>query len=811
MRISLNWLKELVDFTLSPEELAQTLTIAGFEVEEIVDRTQNAKGVVIGYVLQREKHPDADKLSVCQVDIGVENPLNIVCGASNVRQGIYVAVATIGTYLPAIDLKIKKSKLRGVPSEGMICSLSELGLEKDSEGIHIFSQSDLKPGQDVRPLLGLDDIILDLTATANRADALSMVGVAREVSALTGGQLKLPTLPNIKITENSQTIQLEITEENACPAYIATVLENVKIAPSPDWLKFRLQSAGIRPINNVVDITNYILIEWGQPLHAFDREKLYQHCGNNPLTLGVRFAKSEETLITLDSNKRNLTPQNLVITGNNSPIALAGVMGGEESEVDAKTQNIILETALFNPVTIRRSARDQGLRSESSTRYERGINQAEFTVACSHAIALLTSIAGATPVAQIIFDSRNAENNWTRQVPLRLSRIHEILGKVHKDGEIINIPIQDIERILNDLGCELTHIQEGVWNVTIPPYRYRDLEREIDLIEEVARLYGYDNFLDTLPSKTSAGYLSVEEQTRRNLRQAFRGIGLTELMHYSLVKPTEQEIALANPLFVEYSGLRSNLIDGLVTAFSYNLSQGNGALNGFEIGRIFWKDGENMLEDDVIGGILGGDVYSSGNWVNSGKGTPMTWYMAKGYLESVFQQLGITVNYQSYQDDVRLHPGRTALLLLGEEKLGIFGQLHPQVCQEKDLPNEVYVFELKFAVLLQALNCDETITPRFKVYSTYPASTRDLAFFAPLDVPVSSLEKVMRNAGGILLNELEVFDQYLGQNVPEGQRSLAFNLVYRSSDKTLTDEDVEPVHQKVRDTLVKEFKVILRS
>jgi phenylalanyl-tRNA synthetase beta chain len=812
MKISLNWLKELVDITLTPEELAKTLTIAGFEVEDIEDRRTWAEGVVIGKVVDRQPHPNADKLSVCQVDIGGETPSQIVCGASNVCANIYVPVATLNSYLPKIDLKIKKAKLRGVESSGMICSLKELGLEKESEGIHIFSESDLQAGADVRPLLGLDDVILDLTATANRADALSMVGVAREVAALTGAKLHLPQVSESKIDDTKEGLSLNLSDTKACPAYIGTIVENLKIAPSPDWLKWRLQGAGVRPINNVVDITNYILLEWGQPLHAFDQEKLQQVAKGNEIEIGVRFAQEGETLITLDGQKRKLTTQNLVISANNYPVALAGVMGGEETEVDDQTQNIVLEGALFDPVVIRRSARSQSLRSESSTRYERGVNQAEFPLALNRAIALLQELAQGQAVSQQIVDHR-PDFSKKEPITLRLERVHQVLGQVKVGDDITDIASADVERILRALGCELTPVEaEGqIWTVKVPPYRYRDLEREIDLIEEVARLYGYDHFCDTLPRKTEPGYLSREENVRRQLREALRGVGLTELMQYSLVKPEAQEITLANPLFSEYSALRTDLISGLVDAFSYNLAQGNGALNGFEIGRIFWQNEGGFQEADAIAGILGGDLAPVGSWTRSGKPDLMTWYEAKGILETVFQLLGLNIEYQSDQRDQRLHPGRTASLWLNGERLGIFGQIHPQLRKTKDLIDEVYVFELRFEVLFKALTQENAMTKRFQAYSTYPASERDLAFYAPTKITVAELEKAMNKAGGSLLSQVSLFDQYQGENVPTGQRSLAFNLVYRSGDRTLTDEEIEPVHQKVRDTLIEKFNVSLRS
>jgi phenylalanyl-tRNA synthetase beta chain len=815
MRISLNWLRELVDVTLAPEELAQTLTMAGFEVEDIEDRRMLADGVVVGKVLEVQPHPNADKLRVCQVDIGKsDDVLNIVCGAANVRAGAYVPVATVGTYLPTIDVKIRASKLRGVRSEGMICSLAEVGVEKESEGIHIFEEENLQLGSDARPLLGLTDVILDLTATANRADALSMVGVAREVAALTGAALKLPEVPERSIPSGSGGLSLKISESGACPAYIGTVIEGVKIAPSPEWLQQRLLAAGVRPINNVVDVTNYVLLEWGQPLHAFDRDRLRAVVGGDSLTIGVRFARTGESLKTLDGQTRTLQPQTLLITANDRPVALAGVMGGEDTEVYDGTQNLVLEAALFEQAAIRRSARTQGLRTEASTRYERTVNQAELGVACNRAIALLTELADGTPTVQEIADTRSHPSTWARSIELRLDRINQVLGPVDLAEDTGEILAEDVERILTALGCQLKLNKSGTsiqWTVTVPPYRYRDLEREIDLIEEVARLYGYDNFCDELPEQAEPGYLSLEQQLIRHLREVFRATGLTELVQYSLVKPDdEKQIRLANPLFTEYSALRTDLLSGLIDAFQYNLEQGNGPLQGFEIGRVFWREEEGFEEADAVAGIFGGDP-TQGRWVRGGRESPLSWYEAKGVLESVFQRLGLTVEYQPNRQDQRFHPGRTASLWLQGERLGDFGQLHPQLRADRGFPDAIYAFELNLDVLLDALDQDEILIPRFKPYSTYPATDRDIAFFAPLKVSVAEIERSTQKAAGLLLESVQLFDEYQGESVPKGQRSLAFRLTYRASDRTLTDEDVEPVHQQVREALVEKFGVSLRS
>jgi len=863
MRISLNWLQELVDITLSADELAHTLTMAGFEVEDIEDRRTWADGVVIGEIVEAAPHPNANKLQVCQVNVGADEPLNIVCGAANARAGIRVPVAVVGTYLSQIDLKIKPAKLRGVKSHGMICSLSELGLEKESDGIHIFTQEGLTLGADVRPLLGLDDVVLDLTSTANRADALSLVGIAREVAALTGAALKLPNLEPFNPPGQNGKVVVKLDEQGGktkndspypCPVYIGTVIEGLQLMPSPAWLQQRLVASGVRPINNVVDITNYVLLEWGQPLHAFDYDRLLTLTGTESVTVGVRFARTGETLVTLDGQSRNLgtgaKSDTLVITANDQPVALAGVMGGEATEVHDQTTRILLEAALFTPIVTRRSARSQGLRTEASTRYERGVNPVELEVAAARAIQLLQELADGQVVAGDMADFRGDRQTWDRQISLRCDRVKQVLGSPlanpgdpdaePEEGELLP---EDVERILTALGCTLER-QEGdslTWLVTIPPYRTRDLEREIDLIEEVARLYGYDNFCETLPAQSEPGYLPADEWIVRQLREALRGVGLTEVMHYSyglshlrqdsLLSADSTQVAIANPLFTEYSTLRTELLSSLILAFQYNLEQGNGPLNGFEMGRVFWREEDGLMEADSIAGIM--SAASVGNWVRGGKPATLSWYEAKGLLEAVFERVGLStpggilpgsgiaqtqVEYQPHQQDKRFHPGRTASLWLQGERLGTFGQLHPQLCQELDIPDEVYAFELDLEVILATLEQDENLQPIYQGYSTYPGSDRDLAFFADRQISVADIEKVMAKAaakgqpkGSSLLESIEVFDQYQGENVPEGQRSLAFRLVYRAGDRTLADADVEPIHQQVRDALVEKFSVTLRS
>ena len=808
MRISLNWLCEFVDIgdDLSPTQLAEKLDMAGFEVESVEDRRTWADGVVVGKILTAERHPNADKLQVCTVDVGAAEPLNIVCGAANARAGLTVAVATIGTYLPAIDLKMRPTKLRGVRSEGMICSLTELGLEKESQGIHEFAE-DLDAGTDVRPTLGLNDVILDVTSTANRADALSMVGIAREVAAILG---KTVTLPLPKQTFNfPQGDWVTVADSKACPAYNGTVIKGVKVAPSPEWLQARVQSAGMRSINNIVDITNYILLEWGQPLHAFDADTLGASQLEAP-AIGVRFAKPDETLKTLDDNDRKLDPQNLLITAQDQPIAIGGVMGGAATEVTAQTVNILLEAALFEQATIRRSARAQALRTEASARYERGVNQSALEVARDKAIELILELAGGEVVAQSGVDHRNKE---TRILDLRLTKVWQVLGEIETpEGTVDYIKEEDVERTLGLLSFGLERLEVPgndypCWKVTVPPFRHSDIEREIDLIEEIARIFGYDRFLETLPARTELGYLPPDVEGTRQIRAALRAVGLTEVMHMSLCSPTEQsQVKINNPVAVEYGALRQDLLTGLINACVFNLSQGNGLLNGFEMGRIFCLDETGSLETESIAGIFGSER-GVGKWQHTHK--PLDWYGAKGLLDSVFQAINIAVEYQPDQKDHRLHPGRTASLWISGERLGTFGQLHPQLRADEGLPDEVYVFELDLFVLLDAMQRRAITT--FAPYSTYPTSDRDIAFFAETKYTVAEMQRTISRAAGDLLASVELFDRYVGKGVPEGSHSLAFRLVYRALDRTLTDEEVNAAHQKVRDSLEEKFRVTLRS
>jgi phenylalanyl-tRNA synthetase beta chain len=726
-----------------------------------------------------------------------------------------VAVAQVGTYLPQVELKLKKSKLRGVVSEGMICSLAELGLEKSSEGIHEFAEA-YPLGSDVRPLLGLNDTILDLTSTANRADALSMVGIAREVAAITRNPLHLPSVAAVA-APGIESFDLKVADQKACPAYSGTLIQGVQIGPSPNWLRHRLEAAGTRSINNVVDITNLVLLEWGQPLHAFDWQRLQSLMAAHSQQVGVRMARSGEHLRTLDGQNRALQADNLLITAADRPVALAGVMGGEDTEVFLDTEVIFLEAALFDPVVVRRSARRQGLRTEASARYERGVDFSSLFTARDRAIHLILELAGGEVVGQTVVDHRPS---LERQIELRLSRMMDLLGSDVRSG--------DVEEILPALGfhmsaCELrptTPAKPGaepsesattarcVWQVQVPPYRIRDIEREIDLIEEFARLYGYDQFTETLPPETEIGSLSPSEKGLRLIRETFRSVGLTELIHISLCSAAEdpEAVAITNPMSPEFSALRRQLLPGLLDAFQYNWDQGNGPLFGFEIGKIFWLEAGIYREAEHLGAILGGNP-TLHDWQH--RSQALDWFAAKGLLTAALQRLAIPVELRPDASLPQLHPGRTASLWLKEQFLGYFGQLHPQEQRQWDLQDPVFVFELDLELILKDLEHQGVV--RHQPYSLYPASDRDIAFFAPLDVSVASLETKIRSAAGELLQEVELFDEYRGTGVPQDQRSLAFRLTYRAPDRTLTDPEVEAAQEQVRQQLVSQFQVVLRS
>ncbi|WP_017437217.1 phenylalanine--tRNA ligase subunit beta [Saccharococcus caldoxylosilyticus] len=804
MFVSYKWLQEYVDLTgITAKELADRITKSGIEVESVEVLNKGAKGVVVGHVLEREQHPNADKLSKCLVDIGEGEPVQIICGAPNVAKGQKVAVAKVGAVLPG-NLKIKRAKLRGEESNGMICSLQELGIESKlvpkeyADGIFVFP-SDAPVGADALELLNLDDEVLELGLTPNRADCLSMIGVAYEVAAILGRDVKLPT---IELQENDEnvhdyiSVRVDAPEDN--PLYAGRIVKNVKIGPSPLWMQTRLMAAGIRPHNNVVDITNYILLEYGQPLHAFDYDRL----GSKEIV--VRRAKAGETIVTLDDTKRTLTEDHLVITNGTEPVALAGVMGGANSEVRNDTTTVFIESAYFTSPVIRKASKDHGLRSEASTRFEKGIDPARTKEALDRAAALMAEYAGGEVVGGIVEVNTLKEQEVT--VTITLDRINRVLGTT--------ITKDEVATILTNLQFAFME-DNGTFTITVPSRR-RDISIEEDIIEEVARLYGYDRLPATLPvAEAKPGKLTAYQAKRRQVRRYLEDVGLFQAITYSLTSEekatmfaleTAEPIRLALPMSEERSVLRQSLLPHLLEVASYNRARQVENVAVYETGAVYLANGDNELpsEKERLAGVVTG-VWHAHLW--QGEKKAVDFYVTKGILDGLFELLGLT-NRIEYKQAKRehMHPGRTADILLDGKTIGFVGQLHPVVQKEYDL-KETYVFELALTDLLNA----EVEDIRYSPIPRFPSITRDIALVVDENVIAGELQKTIIEAGGKLLKEVSIFDVYKGDRLPNGKKSIAFSLRYYDPERTLTDEEVTAVHEKVIQAVEQQFGATLRG
>ena len=816
MRVSLQWLQELVtgpEQALAPGPLAERLSLAGFEVDAIEDLAAQAGGVVVGFVRERQAHPNADKLSVCLVDIGAAETLQIVCGAANVRAGIHVPVALVGATLPAVNLTIKPAELRGVASSGMICSLAELGQTAEGEGIAILDEllEQVPPlGTAVGPSLGLDDQVLELAITANRPDGLSMQGIAREVAALVGGQTQIKA-PEIAAT--SQPLPLSASDRVAVEAgglFSITALDGLKVAPSPLWLQQRLQKAGIRPINNIVDITNLVMLETGQPLHAFDSKRLAVIDGDSEpqlASLGLRQALDGEEFTSLDATEHKLSPEALVVTYSNRPIALAGVMGGADEAVNEATTSIWLEAAVFAPQAVRRSARSVGLRTEASSRFEKGLPREATLAAADRAVALLMQHCAA-----------NVSGRWLHQraeqpiEPLQLRRdaLHNLLGPVQDGEDYSDLSDDRIVQTLTALGCQLAEQIDGEgWLVTVPPSRLMDLQREVDLIEEVARLVGYDHFACHLPDPLEPGGLTPAQQVERRLRRQLCATGLQEACSFSLVPAAAGRIPLANPLLADYGYLRDNLHGELLAAARRNLQSGQPGFWAFEIGQVFSSDVARSARQ-LLAGVICGERRGE-RWSSSGKPQPPSYHQARGLLQQALVALAIPIEDRPLTQHPLLHPGRAAQLVVEGRPQGWFGQLHPEQAEKLDLPQTSIIFELELDALLIAATRRNRWQPAFAPYATVPASERDLAVVVAASTHSAELLQVIRKAGKPLLEHAELVDRYEGGQLAAGQCSQAFRLRYRDASRTLTDEEVEAAHSSIRAALEKQLGALLRS
>ncbi|WP_303751887.1 phenylalanine--tRNA ligase subunit beta [Staphylococcus aureus] len=799
MLISNEWLKEYVTIDDSVSNLAERITRTGIEVDDLIDYTKDIKNLVVGFVKSKEKHPDADKLNVCQVDIGEDEPVQIVCGAPNVDAGQYVIVAKVGGRLPG-GIKIKRAKLRGERSEGMICSLQEIGISSNyipksfESGIYVFSESQV-PGTDALQALYLDDQVMEFDLTPNRADALSMIGTAYEVAALYNTKMTKPetTSNELELSANDE-LTVTIENEDKVPYYSARVVHDVTIEPSPIWMQARLIKAGIRPINNVVDISNYVLLEYGQPLHMFDQDAI----GSQQIV--VRQANEGEKMTTLDDTERELLTSDIVITNGQTPIALAGVMGGDFSEVKEHTSNIVIEGAIFDSVSIRHTSRRLNLRSESSSRFEKGIATEFVDEAVDRACYLLQTYANGKVLKDRV--SSGELGAFITPIDITADKINRTIG--------FDLSQNDIVTIFNQLGFD-TEINDDVITVQVPSRR-KDITIKEDLIEEVARIYGYDDIPSTLPvfEKVTSGQLTDRQYKTRMVKEVLEGAGLDQAITYSLVSKEDattfamqqrQTIDLLMPMSEAHASLRQSLLPHLIEAASYNVARKNKDVKLFEIGNVFFANGEGELPDQVeyLSGILTGD-YVVNQW--QGKKETVDFYLAKGVVDRVAEKLNLEFSYRRADID-GLHPGRTAEILLENKVVGFIGELHPTLAADNDL-KRTYVFELNFDALM-AVSVGYI---NYQPIPRFPGMSRDIALEVNQNIPAADLLSTIHAHGGNILKDTLVFDVYQGEHLEKGKKSIAIRLNYLDTEETLTDERVSKVQAEIEAALIKQGAVI---
>ncbi|MBD6933754.1 phenylalanine--tRNA ligase subunit beta [Staphylococcus aureus] len=799
MLISNEWLKEYVTIDDSVSNLAERITRTGIEVDDLIDYTKDIKNLVVGFVKSKEKHPDADKLNVCQVDIGEDEPVQIVCGAPNVDAGQYVIVAKVGGRLPG-GIKIKRAKLRGERSEGMICSLQEIGISSNyipksfESGIYVFSEAQV-PGTDALQALYLDDQVMEFDLTPNRADALSMIGTAYEVAALYNTKMTKPetTSNELDLSANDE-LTVTIENEDKVPYYSARVVHDVTIEPSPIWMQARLIKAGIRPINNVVDISNYVLLEYGQPLHMFDQDAI----GSQQIV--VRQANEGEKMTTLDDTERELLTSDIVITNGQTPIALAGVMGGDFSEVKEQTSNIVIEGAIFDPVSIRHTSRRLNLRSESSSRFEKGIATEFVDEAVDRACYLLQTYANGKVLKDRV--SSGELGAFITPIDITADKINRTIG--------FDLSQNDIVTIFNQLGFD-TEINDDVITVLVPSRR-KDITIKEDLIEEVARIYGYDDIPSTLPvfDKVTSGQLTDRQYKTRMVKEVLEGAVLDQAITYSLVSKEDatafsmqqrQTIDLLMPMSEAHASLRQSLLPHLIEAASYNVARKNKDVKLFEIGNVFFANGEGELPDQVeyLSGILTGD-YVVNQWQD--KKETVDFYLAKGVVDRVSEKLNLEFSYRRADID-GLHPGRTAEILLENKVVGFIGELHPILAADNDL-KRTYVFELNFDALM-AVSVGYI---NYQPIPRFPGMSRDIALEVDQNIPAADLLSTIHAHGGNILKDTLVFDVYQGEHLEKGKKSIAIRLNYLDTEETLTDERVSKVQAEIEAALIEQGAVI---
>lgn len=791
MKILLSWLREFVDWDLSTQDLCDRLTMAGFEVEAVENFSADFSKVVVGQVLEIRPHPNADRLTLCNVNIG-KDILNIVCGAKNISPGDIVPVALDGAQLPG-GKTITSAKVRGELSQGMLCSQTELGFSNDAKGIWLLP-GDLALGKNVVEVLGLRDTGLVLNVTPNRPDALSIRGIAREVAALTGGSVRSPAKNfSEKDLPISEKIQVAVEAPQACPRYMARVIENVKVGPSPYWLKQRLERMGQRSVNNVVDVTNFVLLELGHPMHAFDFGRIQ---GGK---ISVRYAHEGEKILTLDGVERILNPAMLVISDERHAIALAGVMGGQDTQVHEATKTVLLECAYFQPKGIRGTSKVLGLSSESSYRFERGVDPMGLPEALDRAAFLVQQIAG----GEILKGACDmiSQKISPRQISFRPSHCQNLLGA--------SLELSEMEHFFHKLKLDIQKKEGDSWTVAVPTYR-PDLMYEVDLIEEVVRLWGYEKVPTSSPPvkfDLQAQPFSNQYILRSRAKSILQGLGLSEAITYSFLSQELLEKArgetltapvLMNPVRQDYSHMRTSLMPNLLSVLSFNEHHGCANVHYFEFGNCFFKP---RIENPRVALAMMGKV--GGPWREE---APIDFFYLKGNLSEFLTALGLKDFQFETSQNLTYHPGRQAQIRSVGETLGVLGEIHPDVLKNFDLRERVYGAELDFEILSKHVLARKFFTelPRF------PSVVRDIALVVDEKISHDDLLRVIREGASSLLEEIRVFDVYQGPQVPEGKKSLAFSLCFRSLEGTLRDEDVEKIQSKIKARLVEKCGCQLR-
>jgi phenylalanyl-tRNA synthetase beta chain len=810
MKVTLNWLKQYVDFTWSPEELIERLTMLGLEVEGVQKIAAEFDGIVVAQVITRDKHPNADKLSLCRVNDG-KGERQIVCGAHNFKAGDKVPLILTGASLPLKPgekepFTIKVGKIRGVESHGMMCSPQELGLPDQVDGLLILRE-DAKVGQSFAEYLGRagSDVIYDLEITPNRPDLNSVIGIAREIAALTGNPLRIPEIHNPHSENRADSlVSVRIEDADLCPRYTARVIQGVKIGPSPDWLRSTLEKVGIRSISNVVDVTNYVMMEVGQPLHAFDYHLISrgQDAGHKP-TIVVRRGAAGEKFKTLDNQERTLTNEMLLIADEQKGIALAGIMGGANTEINERTADVLIESAYFAPTNIRRTSKALGLRSESSYRFERGADVSICDWASQRAAQLILETAGGR-LAEGIVDVYPKPAS-VKELSLRFSKSKDLLG----------IGISHAEQIsfLTRLGLTLTKQEPGECVFGIPSWRV-DLKREVDLIEEVGRLYGVDKIPATPPRGAlgSNEFDSVYDEIIE-ARRILTGLGLNEAQGQTLIAKeecrmqNEELVLLANPLSSDMDALRPSLLPGLVHSLRHNVSRNNYDAALFEIGRVFGSQGGAIREERRVGVALTGQR-ALPFWSGDNRDAKFDSYDLKGLVEEFLEQFGLRgVAFAKRAESTALFLESAAVTLGGKVPLGELGQLQPALARKYDLRDAVFLAEFNLDVLIQKRNP----TKAFKVLPQFPSSRRDVAMVVPESVTHEAVLQTVKQAKAANLESVELFDIFRGKGIPEGCKSVAYAFTYRAADKTLTDTDVNSAHERVLNSLKTQLKAEVRA